>query len=217
MSRRRKLRPVYLCGLLMCHAHVVTAEETIFKDVTAQTGLNFIHFNGMSGQRYFPEMTGGGHALFDFDNDGDLDIYLVQGSMLGQGTSLEDALFPPAASPITDRLFRNDLIHEGKHSGKLSFQDITEPSGLLMTGYGMGVTSGDYNNDGWVDLYVTQYGSNHLLRNNGDGSFTDVTGVSRTANDQWGTSAAFFDYDRDGWLDLYVANYVDFSTSQNKT
>jgi hypothetical protein len=201
----------------MCPAIGAATDEAIFKDVTQQVGLDFIHFNGMSGQHYFPEMTGGGHALFDFDNDGDLDIYLVQGNMLGAGKTLEDALFPPVSAPITDRLFRNDLISNGEASGKLSFQDVTEQSGLQMTGYGMGVTSGDYNNDGWTDLYVTQYGNNHLLRNNGNGSFSDVTGESHSADDQWGTSAAFFDYDRDGWLDLYVANYVKFSIGDNKT
>ncbi len=217
MSSRRHGLFFCLCCWLLCPVLSTADNEAVFKDVAEEVGLIFVHFNGMSGQHYFPEMTGAGAALFDFDNDGDLDIYLLQGSMLGPGKTIEDALFPPAATPIVDRLFRNELISNGKSTGKLSFRDVTKQSGLLMTGYGMGVTTGDYNNDGWTDLYVTQYGSNHLLRNNGNGTFSDVTESSHTMDEQWGTSAAFLDYDRDGWLDLYVSNYVDFSVLKNNT
>lgn len=217
MSNRRDGVFLCLCGWLIYPALSMAADDAIFRDVSSQVGLDFIHFNGMSGQYYFPEMTGAGGALFDFDNDGDLDIYLVQGNMLGSAKSLKDAVFPVPSGPINDRLFRNDLIKAGKATGKLAFVDVTPQSGLLITGYGMGVITGDYNNDGWTDLYVTQYGSNHLLKNNGDGSFSDVTEKSRTGDQQWGTSAAFFDYDRDGWLDLYLSNYVDYSVEENKT
>ncbi len=204
-----------LCLVLALSTQAAATPPT-FKDVSAQVGINFIHFNGMSGQHYFPEMTGAGGALFDFDNDGDLDIYLLQGNMLGQDKSLKDALFPPRSMPLTDRLLRNELIGKDGTTGPLVFTDVTEQSGLQISGYGMGVISGDYNNDGWIDLYITQYGSNHLLKNNGDGSFSDVTAESKTGDDSWSTSAAFFDYDRDGWLDLYLTNYVDYSVADNK-
>ena len=204
-----------LC-LVLALSTQAAASPPVFKDVSAQVGINFIHFNGMSGQYYFPEMTGAGGALFDFDNDGDLDIYLLQGGMLGQGKTLKDALLPPPSIPLTDRLLRNELIGKNGKVGPLAFTDVTEQSGLQISGYGMGVISGDYNNDGWIDLYITQYGSNHLLKNNGDGSFSNVTAESKTGDDSWSTSAAFFDYDHDGWLDLYLTNYVDYSVESNK-
>ena len=107
-------------------------------------GLSFTHFNGMSGEFYFPEMTGQGGALFDFDNDGDLDVYLVQGAMLGPGKTLADALFPPVSpGPIGDRLFRNDLLRGGDGHPTPHFVDVTERSRLSAVGYGMGVTTGD--------------------------------------------------------------------------
>jgi len=189
----------------------------LFEDVTKAVGLDFVHFNGMTGKLYFPEMTGAGGALFDYDNDGDLDLYLVQGSLLGKNDRLSDMLFPPRATPPIDRLYRNDWIKNDQLSGKLSFVDVTEASGIRMAGYGMGVTVADYNNDGWSDLYITQYGTNHLLKNNGDGSFSDVTAQAGVGDRDWGTSAAFFDYDRDGWLDLYVVNYVDYAVDDPKS
>jgi hypothetical protein len=180
-------------------------------------GLDFVHFNGMSGEFYFVEMTGQGGALLDYDNDGDLDLYLVQGAMLGPDKTLVDALFAPAALPVTDRLYRNDLGRDGRGRSRIRLVDVTEESGIRLSGYGMGVATGDFDNDGWTDLYVTEYGVNHLLRNNGDGTFTDVTTASGTGGGEvWSTSAAFFDYDRDGRLDLYVVNYVDYSVANNK-
>jgi len=161
-------------------------------------------------------MTGQGGALFDYDNDGDLDVYLVQGAMLGD-KPLAAASFPPPEPIPRDRLLRNDLRPGADGRPQLRFTDVTEASGLNMTGYGMGVATGDFDNDGWVDLYVTQYGSNRLLRNQGDGRFIDVTDRSGTADSGWSTSAAFFDYDRDGWLDLYVVHYVDYLVSDPKT
>jgi len=208
--------PVGLCCLLLWPVYAIAGASAIFRDVAAETGLDFTHFNGMSGHYYFPEMTGAGGALFDFDNDGDLDIFLLQGNMLGSSKPRQAVPTQPPSTPLTNRLFRNDLIKKGRFLGKLTFKDITGQSGLQPGAYGMGVITGDYDNDGWTDLYVTAYGGNQLLKNNGDGTFSDMTEVSRTGDHQWGTSAAFLDYDRDGWLDLYVANYVDYSVEANK-
>ncbi len=190
-------------------------EGPIFVDVAAASGLDFVHFNGMSGELYFPEMTGQGGALFDYDGDGDLDAYLVNGAMLGPGKRLEDAIYPPRGPlPPRDRLFRNDL---DRAAGGLAprFVDVTEASRLDARGYGMGVATGDADGDGWVDLYVTNYGPNQLWRNNGDGTFSDWTEKSGTGDPLWGTSAAFVDYDADGDLDLYVVNYVEFDLERN--
>ncbi len=187
----------------------------IFRDLAAKSGLDFVHFNGMSGELYFPEMTGQGGALFDYDGDGDLDAYLVNGSMLGPDKTLADALFPPRGPlPPRDRLFRNDLVAtDGRPEPR--FVDVTEASGLDARGYGMGVAVGDYDGDGFQDLYVTNYGPNELWRNLGDGTFADVTEEAGVGDPLWGTSAAFFDADADGDLDLYVVNYVEFDLERN--
>jgi hypothetical protein len=186
-----------------------------FIDVAGKTGLDFVHFNGMSGEYYFPEMAGQGGAVLDYDNDGDLDVYVIQGSMLGPGKDLKDALVKPTQSFPGDRLFRNDLLVKADGSRELKFTDVTRESNINVQGYGMGVATGDYDNDGRVDLYVTAYGANHLLHNNGDGTFSDTTRQAGVEDNRWGTSATFFDYDRDGWLDLYVVNYVDYSVEKN--
>ena len=182
-----------------------------FTDGAAAAGLDFVHFNGMSGEYYSAEIMGPGGALLDFDNDGDLDVYLVQGRMLGPGKTLDDALFgpPSGASPPGDRLYRNDLQVHADGTRTLRFTDVTEGSGLGRHSYGMGVATGDVDNDGWVDIYRTGIGANHLFRNDGDGTFTDVTARTGTDDPRWSVSASFVDYDRDGWLDLYVGNYVD--------
>lgn len=161
----------------------------------------------MSGEFHFPEMLPGGVALLDYDNDGDLDIFFVQGQMLG-GKTLREAIIQPASLPLKGRLFRNDLVVNPDGTRTLHFTDVTEQSGIDAHGYGMGVAAGDFNNDGCVDLYVTNLGRNQLFRNNCDGTFTDVSKQSGTDISGWSVSAAFVDYDRDGWLDLYVGNYV---------
>ena len=193
------------------------ATTEIFRDATREAGIDFVHFNGMSGERYLCEMMGPGGAMFDFDNDGDLDLYLIQGRMLGPGKTLSDAVFPVSNSkPLIDRLYRNDLPTDKAGRRRLYFTDVTEESGIKSPGYGMGVATGDFDNDGWTDLYVTNFGPNQMFRNNGDGTFTDVTAAAGTNDPRWSVSAAFLDYDRDGWLDLYVGNYVDFSFSNHK-
>src|SRR5262245_43173070 len=189
----------------------VDAPETWFTDATAASGLTFTHFNGMSGQLYYPEIMPPGVALFDADNDGDLDVFVVQGRMLGS-TPIDRAWFPPREASIGGRLFRNDIEVA---AGGLHFTDVTEKSGISARGYGMGVAAGDHNNDGCVDLYVTNLGSNQLFRNNCDGRFTDVTAASHTSSPGWSVSAAFVDVDRDGWLDLFVGHYVNYRVEAN--
>jgi hypothetical protein len=187
-----------------------------FVDRAAASGLDFAHFNGMSGAQYYAEHMGPGVALFDYDNDGDLDIFIPQGQMLGTGKKLEQALFPPKSPlPLKGRLFRNDLQVNADGTRSLHFTDVTDGSGLNAAGYGMGVATGDYNSDGCVDLYVTALGRNQLFRNNCNGTFTDVSKESRTDETGWSTSAAFVDYDRDGWPDLFVGHYLAYSTDTN--
>jgi hypothetical protein len=189
--------------------------EEIFTDRARESGIDFVHFNGMSGAHYYPEMIGSGVALFDYDNDGDLDIFLVQGNMLGPNNDRSQTVFQPQGL-LRGRLYRNDSVQHADGSCTLKFTDVTQESGIDARGYGMGVAAADFNNDGWVDLYVTNFGHNQMWRNNGDGTFTDVTRESGTDVSGWSCSAAFLDYDRDGWLDLFVGNYVDFRFSDQK-
>jgi hypothetical protein len=187
-----------------------------FVDRAADAGLNFTYFNGMSGAVYYAEHMGAGVALFDYDNDGDLDVFLVQGQMLGAGKTLKDALFPPKdGKSIRGRLYRNDLEIRTDGSHVPHFTDVTAASGINANGYGMGVAAGDFNNDGCVDLYVTTLGRNQLFRNNCNGTFTDVSKGSGVDDTGWSSSAAFLDYDRDGWLDLFVGHYLNYSTDTN--
>ena len=185
-----------------------------FTDVARASGLDFTHFNGMSGHFYYPEIMAPGVALLDYDNDGDLDVYVTQGQMLGvSSTGLPLAGAPPAGKgSLKDRLFRNDLVVNPDGTRTLHFTDVTEQSGIDVESYGMGVAKGDFNNDGFVDIYRTGVNGGVMLRNNGDGTFTDVTKETRTGDlGGWGVSATFFDYDRDGWLDLFVGNYLIYS------
>lgn len=190
----------------------------IFAEVADQVGLDFKHYNGTTGQFYLPEIMGSGAALLDYDNDGDLDVFIVQGSVLDPKNEPGKTLFPWRDSgPPRGRLYRNDLVVGRDGSRQLKFTDVTEKSGIRATGYGMGVAVGDINNDGWPDIYICSLGSNQMLLNNGDGTFSDVTQKTHTDDTRWSTSAAFFDYDRDGWLDLILVNYVDFSVSNSPT
>jgi len=187
----------------------------IFEELEG-SGFSFHHFNGMSGRFYMAEINSGGGGLIDYDGDGDLDLYLVQGAMLGD-VPISEATFPPAEPlPLRDRLFRNDLEVRPDGTRVLRFTDVTEASGIRATGYGFGVASGDFDNDGWPDLYVTQLGGNLLLRNNGDGTFTDVTATSGADDPRWSMAASLADYDADGWLDLLVGNYLDYRLADNK-
>jgi hypothetical protein len=165
-----------------------------FTDVTAGVGLNFTHDPGPlpTNQYFMPQIMGSGAALFDFDNDGRLDVYLIQNAG------------PKSAS--TNRLFRQ--TEDGK------FADVSAGSGLDVAGYGMGAAVGDVNNDGLPDVCLTEYGGTRLFQNLGGGKFRDVSAAAGIDNPVWGTSACFFDYDRDGWLDLVVVNYVDFNPAK---
>jgi enediyne biosynthesis protein E4 len=251
----------------------------LFEDVTDRSGLHFTHVSAMAGDFHMPENLGAGVALFDYDNDGDLDVFVVQGltwddyTAVGAGRDAPgrpqgrdrspsgplahrvDAAHAPGrdrspSGPVTHptdaserrpyqsaerrpylstvrqssetrpypsaRLFRNDLVVHPDGTRSLSFTDVTDEAGVGFVGQGMGVAVGDYDGDGWVDLYVTSYGRNALYRNNGNGTFSDVTGPAGVQDDRWGTSAAFFDIDGDGHLDLYVTNYIDFSLASSR-
>ena len=166
-----------------------------FTEITDQAGLDFVHDSGATGGLFLPEIMLSGAALFDFDNDGDLDIYLTNGNHELPETTV--------ASNAPNRMYRQET------NGR--FVDVTEHSGLGSGAYGMGVAIGDIDNDGDLDLYATNFGPDVLYRNGGDGIFSDVTADAGVDVDGWSSSAAFFDYDRDGFLDLYVARYVVLS------
>jgi len=170
---------------------LVTKETSAwFEEVTQRSGLNFVHSAGTNF--FMPDQMGSGGALFDYDNDGRLDLYLVQNG-----------------GPKSRRT--NQLFHQEPEG---HFKDVSAGSGLDVAGHGMGVAVGDVNNDGWPDVLVTEYGALRLFLNQGNGKFADITQSSGLDNPRWSTSAAFFDYDRDGWLDLVVANYLDYDPTQ---
>jgi enediyne biosynthesis protein E4 len=171
------------------------ALEVHFTDVTQQVGINFKHVSSPE-KKYIVESMSGGVALFDYDNDGYLDIYLVNSLTIDMVKSKQKT--------------RSALYH---NKGDGTFTDVTDTAGVGDIGWGMGATVGDYNNDGFDDIYVTCLGANHLLRNNGDGTFTDVTAKAGVGDQRWSAGAAFVDYDNDGKLDLFVTNYVDFDVN----
>ncbi len=179
----------WTCAALVPSAHA----QVTFRDITQQAGIHFTHNNGATGKKYLPETMGPGCAFIDYDNDGYPDVLLINGN----------SLVGPAAGS-TMQLYHNN------HNG--TFTDVTAKSGLAVPMFGMGATVGDYDNDGFDDIFVTALGQSHLFHNNGNGTFTDVT----KAAGMWGpsefsTSAAWVDYDRDGKLDLVIANYVQWT------
>ncbi|MHC5005323.1 MAG: FG-GAP repeat domain-containing protein, partial [Planctomycetota bacterium] len=201
MTTPRSALPIVLCLLAagcgrsepLPAAAPAAAGPPWFEEVAAERGIRFTWQSGHRERYYLPEIMGGGAALFDMDGDGDLDAYLVQAG----GIDAEAATRPP------NQLFEN--VGDGR------FRDVTGGSGADDRGYGMGVACGDVDNDGDVDLYVTNVGPDRLLRNDGDGRFSDVTAAAGIDQDGWGSSAAFFDADRDGDLDLFVLEYVSWS------
>jgi enediyne biosynthesis protein E4 len=172
-----------------------------FVDVTSRLGINFQYRSSHTSRKYLLETMGAGVALFDYDNDGRLDIFLVNGAPLGDPTP--KGTIPQKTGPE----FWNRLYHQ-KPDG--TFEDVTQRAGLQGVGYGMGVAVGDYDNDGFEDLYVTAYGGNRLYHNNGNGTFTDVTLTAGVAGSGWSTAAAWVDLDGDGFLDLVVLRYLDW-------
>ena len=170
----------------------------MFRDVALSVGLDFVHVNGASDQRFLPEILGPGGLFFDFDHDGWLDVFLVDGGSVADAT---------VASRARHRLYRN------RRNG--TFEDVTAASGIRHRGYGMGACAGDYDNDGLIDLYVTSVGSNQLYHNAGRRRFTEVPNAGGANPGLWSTSCAFLDIDRDGDLDLFVTNYVDAMRDKN--
>jgi hypothetical protein len=167
------------------------AEPELFRDVTEEWGLDFQHDAGPVGSYFMPQIIGSGAALFDYDQDGRLDIYLLQNA--------------GPKSKSTNRLFHQEKDRR--------FREVAD-SGLEIAGFGMGAAVGDINNDGWPDVLVTQYGGARLFLNNGNGTFTEVTRDAGLDTTLWGTSACFLDYDRDGWLDFVITNYVDYGSDR---
>jgi hypothetical protein len=172
------------------------AAELTFTDITREAGITFKHVFSPE-KKYIVESMSGGVALFDYDNDGYLDLYLVNSLTVDLAKA--------------NGKTRSALYH---NKGDGTFVDVTDKAGVGDIGFGMGVVVGDYNNDGFDDLYVTCLGPNHLLKNNGNGTFTDVTNKAGVGDPRWSTGAAFVDYDNDGRLDLFVSNYVDFNLSR---
>lgn len=173
--------------------------KVLFRDIAAAAGVNVRHVNGASPAKYFAEIMGSGGLFFDFDDDGWIDIFLVDGGSIAD---------PRVAATARHRLFRN--------RGNGTFEDVSAQAGIRHREYGMGACAGDYDNDGAVDLYVTNYGPNQLFRNLGHGRFMEVPGAGGAATPLWSTSCAFTDVDRDGFLDLFVTNYVQADRTNNK-
>jgi hypothetical protein len=204
IQRREFLRVLAGTLALPAWARIAAASDSPspsypFSEVPSSvSGITWTHTAGISPEKYLPESTGAGCAVFDYDNDGWMDIYLVNSGKCD--------IFTPA-KPLRNALYRNN--RDG------SFTDVTEKAGVAGGGYGMGAAVGDYNADGFPDLYVTQYGRSILYRNNGDGTFTDVTEQAGVAAPGWASSAVWFDYDNDGRLDLFVCRFVDFSKAKH--
>src|SRR6202453_1735074 len=209
ITRRDFLESFAAMGLALPLPRSLPAALSLF-DVKHPRGLDFNHVNSPTPQKYLIETMGGGVALFDYNNDGLLDIFLVNSGQLS------NPMHPPETFDRHDPRNWNRLYRQNPEG---SFTDVTKKAGLASAGdgnYGMGVAVGDYDNDGYPDIYVTSYGKNILYHNNGDGTFTDVTAKAGVAGGGWSVSAGFVDYDNDGKLDLFVTRYMDWSTQQSK-
>lgn len=203
MSKFSHLRPQNLISFFLpifftCYMFFLYSAdckaESVFVDVTEPVGIQFEHSDGKSGLRLFNEFLGSGCGFFDYDNDGHIDIYFVNGANQVGNTK--------------DKILHNMLY---RNNGDGTFSDTTAIAGVGSTAYGVGATVGDYDNDGDLDLYVTNFGADQLYRNNGDGTFTEITKQALVENEKWGTSCAFADVDNDGDLDLYITNYAKYN------
>jgi len=194
--------------LLLCAAMLTFAAQSPQLRPAEPAGLDFLHRNSPTSQKYLLETMGGGVALFDYNNDGLLDVFFVNSG------KLDDPVKAPADFRRKDPAFWNRLFRQNKDG---TFTDVTSAAGLANApdAYGMGVAAGDYDNDGFTDLYLTGYGRNTLYHNNGNGTFTDVTTSAGVAPGGWSASAGFFDYDNDGRLDLFVTRYLDWDIGRN--
>ena len=194
----------FCCLVLFCILSISTPAEVRFVDATADAGITFQHVDGRTGEKYLIETLGSGALFFDYDADGALDLYIVNATHIP----------PPVIEDASQtHLPRNTLY---RNNGDGTFTDVTQQAGVGDTGYGVGCAAADINNDGYPEIYVTNYGSNRLYHNNGDGTFTDVTQQAGVGDERWGTSCAFLDYDLDGDVDLYVVNYMKFSVAENQ-
>ena len=201
-----RFTPALIAATWTAVALLHAGDGELFEDATAESGVDFVHRSSRTSQKYLPETMSGGVALLDYDSDGFLDIYLVNGARLAD--PMPDGAAPDKSDPaFWNRLYRN--------RGDGSFEDVTEAAGVAGRGYGQGAAAGDYDGDGDLDLYVTNYGCNTLYRNDGDGTFTDATREVGVAGGGWSAGAAFFDYDSDGDLDLFVSRYVEWSFAEN--
>jgi hypothetical protein len=199
-----------VCGVLLAFMAATPAPDVQFTDIAQTVGIDFRHENSATSSKYLVETMGGGVALLDYDNDGRLDIFFTNGARIDD--PMPDGRLPDKS----DRRFWNRLYHQNPGG---VFIDVTEKAGLTgmpQNYYGMGVAVGDYDNDGFEDLYVTSYGGNTLYHNNEDGTFTDVTRIAGVAAGGWSASAGFFDYDNDGKLDLFVTRYVNWGFQNNR-
>ena len=196
------------CALVLVAASTIA--PAVF-EVLRPRGIEFMHHNSPTPEKYLIASMGGGVALLDYDNDGLLDVFLVDSGSLSSRMKTPES-FGRGDPKYWNRLYKQNL--DG------SFTDVTERAGLAKAGdgnYGMGVATGDYDNDGYTDIYVTAYGKNILYHNNGNGTFTDVTAAAGVAAGGWSASAAFFDFDNDGRLDLFVTRYMQWDTQRNKS
>lgn len=190
-----------LASLFLIFGFITIGDSTnpdavTFSDVTEEAGIHFKHINGKTEKKYVIETMGSGAVFFDYNNDGYLDIYVVNSGYVSDTSALP---------------FTGNVLYRSEGDGR--FTEVTKQSGSIGNGYGMGAVAGDYDNDGDQDLYLTNFGLDILYRNNGDGTFTEVTQKAKTINPLWSVSGAFLDFDRDGDLDLFVANYLEFDFS----
>ena len=210
------------CFFLLTVLMLTPVFAVTFVDVTEEAGIDFQHVNGASDKKYIIETMSSGAAFFDFDNDGDLDIYFVNGAALPQSSYSRTSASPSSLHP-RDNLYHVSVTAELVPTNKLfanngdgTFTDVTAQAGVGDRRYGMGCVVGDIDNDGDADVYVTNFGANLLYRNNGDGTFTNVTSQAGVGDARCSASAAFFDYDLDGYLDLYVVNYLDYTLEKHR-